>query len=62
MSRKILKLIVHLNLVSFATRRIKVFLFQPLTDLVQREAVITNDEHVGIIPVPGTCELAESVL
>ena len=62
MSRKILKLIVHLNLVSLATRRIKVFLFQPLTDLVQREAVITDDEHVRIIPVPGTCKLAESVL
>ena len=32
------------------------------SDLVQREAVVTNDQHVGVIPLSGTAKLTEPVL
>ena len=32
------------------------------SDLVQGKSIVADDEHVRIIPVPGTRELTESVL
>ena len=32
------------------------------TDLVEGEAVVADDQHVGVIPVAGTSKVAEPVL
>ena len=46
-------LIDHLNIICFVPKN---------PHLVEWKSIIADDEHVRIIPVPGTCELAESVL